>query len=193
MGDYRAILADPPWKFRAYSNKGDGRGAVAHYDVMDLRAIKAVPVASYAARDAVLFLWVTNPLLPQGLEVMSAWGFAFKTLAFAWAKRSSTGRAWHMGTGFWSRANVELCLLGTRGKPHRQSASVRMLVEAPIRQHSQKPDEVRQRIEQLVPGPYLELFARSTAPGWDVAHSPEAGRLDRGPIATRRIPSTRAA
>lgn len=192
MTSYAAIYADPPWSFAVRSARGLGRSAQAHYDCMDLPAIKALPVGEIAAKDACLFLWATNPMLPQALEVMSAWGFTYKTVAFAWAKRTKHGK-WHIGTGYWTRANAELCLLGTRGRPKRLSASVRMLVEAPVRQHSRKPNEVRAGIERLVAGPYVELFARETAPGWDVAFSSQEGLLDAGPVATRRIPSRPAA
>lgn len=186
---YSAILADPPWRFATYSAKGLGRSAEAHYDCLSLPEIKALPVGELALPDSCLFLWATNPLLPQALEVMAAWGFTYKTVAFCWSKRTKHGK-WHIGTGYWTRANAELCLLGTRGKPRRLSRGVRMLVEAPIRQHSRKPDEVRAGIEALVLGPYLELFARESAPGWSVTFSDQAGLLDAGPVATRRIPST---
>lgn len=186
---YGAIYADPPWRFRTWSETNQGRSARAHYDLMETVDIKALPVADMAAKDSCLFLWCINSMLPQAIEVIGAWGFTYKTVAFCWAKRTKHGKP-HIGTGYWSRANAELCLLGTRGKPRRQSASVRMLVEAQVLQHSQKPDEIRTRIEQLVPGPYIELFSRRSAPGWDVACSREAGLLDQGPVITRRVPST---
>lgn len=192
LGRYGAILADPPWRFATRSDKGLGRSAQAHYDCMTLPEIKALPVQGMAAKDCCMFLWTTNPMLPDALDVMRCWGFTFKTVAFCWAKRTKHGK-WHIGTGYWTRANAEICLLGTRGQPKRLSAAVRMLVEAPVRQHSRKPDEVRAGIEQLVAGPYLELFSRETAPGWDVAFSAQAGLLDDGPVPTRRLPSDLAA
>jgi N6-adenosine-specific RNA methylase IME4 len=133
-------------------------------------------------------------MLPQALSVIDAWGFTYKTVGFFWVKRTKHGKS-HIGTGYWTRANPEQCLLATRGRPKRVSASVRALVEAPLREHSRKPDEVRERIQALVPGPYCELFARSSAPGWDVAFSDESGLFDGAcaPVATRRIPSTRMA
>ena len=151
-----------------------------------------MPVADLAAPDCCLFLWATNPMLPQALDVMASWGFAYKTVAFCWAKRTKHGK-WHIGTGYWTRANAELCLFGTRGKPKRLSRAVRMLVEAPVREHSRKPDEVRRRIEELVPGPYLELFARETAPNWTTALSNQAGLFDAGPVRAQRYPSSLAA
>lgn len=185
---YGAILADPAWSFKTYSAKGKGRSPEAHYDCMSLADIKALPVADMAAPDCALFLWVTNPLLPQGLEVMAAWGWTYKTVAFCWSKKTKHGKS-HIGTGYWTRANAEICLLGTRGKPKRLDRGVRMLVEAPIREHSRKPDEVRAGIERLVPGPYLEIFARESAAGWD-SWGNQSGLFDAGPVKTRRIPST---
>lgn len=172
---YGAIYADPPWRFATRSPKGDGRSASAHYPVMSLAEIMALPVADLAAEDCALFLWVTDPLLPQGLDVMRAWGFEYKTVAFYWTKTNRDGSPF-VGMGYWTRANPEPCLLGVRGRPARLSPSVRRLIISPRREHSRKPDEVRDRIMRLVGGPYLELFARSTAPGWD-AWGREVGKF----------------
>jgi N6-adenosine-specific RNA methylase IME4 len=162
---------------------------------MDLPDIKALPVATLAAADCTLFLWVTKPMLPAGLEVMAAWGFEYKTVAFTWAKLNKradpqrlTSESFFMGMGYWTRANAEFCLLGTRGQPTRLARNVRELVTSPLREHSRKPDEVRSRVSQLVPGPYLELFARESAIGWD-SWGDQAGLFDDGPIKTRRQPS----
>ena len=171
---YRVIYADPPWTFSTYSRKGKGRSAEAYYDCMSLADIKALPVAEWAAADCVLLLWTTDPLLPTALEVIRAWGFAYKTVGFYWAKlnKSADPTIYHdasffTGLGFWTRANPEMCLLATRGHPHRRNANVRKLIVSPRREHSRKPDEAYQRIEALCEGPYLEMFARSTRPGWD--------------------------
>jgi N6-adenosine-specific RNA methylase IME4 len=164
---YKVVLADPPWTFATYSRKGKGRSAEAHYDCMSLAAIKALPVADWAAPDCALFLWATDPSLPQALEVIEAWGFAYKTVAFTWAKTTRDGTGFPIGCGYWTRANPELCLLATRGRPQRLSRSVRQLIVSPRREHSRKPDEAYERIEALVPGPYLELFAREQRPGWN--------------------------
>ena len=194
--DYRVVLADPPWTFRTFSDKGKGRSAEAHYPCLDLDAIAALPVASWCAPDAVLFLWATDPLLLQALEVVRAWGFAYKTVGFYWAKLNAAADPGRFGEadlftglGFWTRANPEPCLLATRGHPKRRSGSVRKLVIAPRREHSRKPDEVHARIEALVEGPYLELFAREARPGWD-AWGLETGLFDHGPVRTRKRPST---
>jgi len=195
-GHYRVIYADPPWSFATYSRKGKGRSPDAHYDCMDLDAIKRLPVAGWAHPDAVLLLWATDPLLDRALEVIQAWGFAYKTVGFYWAKLNKGTSAvaseadFFTGLGFWTRANPEPCLLATRGRPRRRSGGVRKLVLAPRREHSRKPDEMYERIEALLEGPYLELFARGSRPGWD-AWGDQAGLFDAGSVATRRWASAR--
>jgi N6-adenosine-specific RNA methylase IME4 len=173
---YGVIYADPPWSFRTYSDKGKGKSADRHYPVLSLAEIKALPVGDMAAEDCALLLWATFPLLPRALEVIAAWGFAYKASGFLWAKQTTTGRTWHFGCGYGTRKNTEPCLLATRGRPRRlpTGGSVRELVVAPRREHSRKPAEVRDRIGLLFPGPYLELFARERAAGWDARLSPEA-------------------
>ena len=169
MKKYSVILADPPWSFRAWSDKGMGRSAEQHYPTMRLEDIKALPVADLAAGDCVLFLWATFPMLKEALEVVDAWGFTYKTVAFTWVKenRKSPGLFW--GLGYWTRANAEVCLLATRGSPKRQSAAVHQVILSPVERHSKKPDEVRERIAALMGDvPRVELFARQQTPGWDI-------------------------
>ena len=169
MKKYNVILADPPWSFRAWSNKGMGRSAEQHYPTMRLEDIKALPVADLAAEDCVLFLWATFPMLKEALEVIDTWGFTYKTVAFTWVKenRKSPGLFW--GLGYWTRANAEICLLATRGSPKRQSAAVHQVILSPVEQHSKKPDAIRERIVTLMGDvPRVELFARQETPGWDV-------------------------
>ncbi len=189
---YRVIYADPPWTFATYSRKGKGRSPEAHYDCMTLADIKALPVADWAADDCVLLLWTTDPLLEKAFEVIRAWGFTYKTVGFYWAKlNKSSGRvptderSFFTGLGFWTRANPEPCLLATRGHPKRRSADVRKLVISPRREHSRKPDEVYDRITALCEGPYLEMFARGSRPGWDVWGS-ETDLFDAGTGPQRR-------
>lgn len=164
---YGVIYADPPWTFGTYSPKGKGRSAEQHYDCMNLDDIKALPVETWTANDALLLLWTTDPFLVKALEVMAAWGFKYKTVGFVWAKTNRISKGWFTGMGFWTRANPEICLLGTKGHPKRQSKAVHKLVIAPRQEHSRKPDEIYDRIEALVAGPYLELFARRNHAGWD--------------------------
>ena len=165
-GHFGAILADPPWKFVTYSERGQGRSASRHYEVMTFEEIASLPVHNVAASDAWLFLWVPGPHLPFGLQLIERWGFRYSGFGFVWAKQNPSGVGWHMGNGFTTRKNTELCLLGRRGKPQRNSKGVRELIVSPRRKHSQKPDEQYARIERLVDGPYLELFARQRRPGW---------------------------
>jgi N6-adenosine-specific RNA methylase IME4 len=192
---YPVIYADPPWRFQNFSQKGEGRNAIAHYDCLDVEALANLPVADYAAPDCTLLMWATDPLLPQALKIIESWGFTYKTVGFYWAKLNKAANAggfttddFFSGLGYWTRANVEQCLLATRGKPRRISKSVRKLCVAPRREHSRKPEEIYSRIEALVAGPYLELFARETRPGWD-QWGDQAGLFDHGEVNTRRIPS----
>ena len=168
-GRFGAILADPPWPYATYSAKGKGRSAESWYSTMSIDDIKAMPVGQWAANDCVLFLWATKPILPRAFEVIKAWGFEYKTNGFVWIKTrgvSAPGAAprFHFGLGHWTRANPEQCLLATRGRPRRLHAGVPELLLAPLREHSRKPDEIYGRVEQLVGGPYLELFSRDGDP-----------------------------
>lgn len=194
-GAYGAIYADPPWRFSTYSEKGKGRSAEAHYDCMSLPEIKAMPVGSWAAPDAALFMWATDPMLQHAMEVLTAWGFKYKTVAFYWVKLNKgrdgmflTPKDFFTGMGFWTRANPEMCLLGTRGHPKRRNNDVQKLLLAPRREHSRKPEAAYERIERLVSGPYLELFARAGQPGWDLLGN-QTSLFDDGPVQTRRRPS----
>jgi N6-adenosine-specific RNA methylase IME4 len=188
---YGAIYADPPWSFRNWSAKGTGRNAISHYDCLDFPALAALPIAELAADDCALFLWATDPLLPRALELIQAWGFEYKTVAFYWVKLNSAAKDdadFFTGLGYWTRANPEQCLIATRGKPARQAKDVRRLVVEKRREHSRKPDCVRERIERLVAGPFLELFARETKPGWD-CWGDQVALFDQGTVRTRRQPS----
>jgi len=167
VGGAGAILVDPPWRFRVWSRKGEGRSACQHYPTnLTLSDLASLPVGAVAALDCWLFLWSTTPMLPAALWLMEQWGFIYSGNGFAWVKLNPGGVGFHTGLGFTTRKNIELCLLGKRGKPRRRSASVRELIVAPRREHSRKPDEVYSRIEALCIGPYVELFARQQWPGW---------------------------
>lgn len=159
-GPFGAILADPPWAFRTYSKKNvaPARGAQP-YAVMSLADIAALPVEQVAAKDCLLFMWTVSHLQREAFDVAAAWGFKPVSVAFVWDK----GR---MGMGYWTRQEVEICHLFKRGKPGRLSKKVRSVIRAPRREHSRKPDEQYERIEALVGGPYLELFARQSWREW---------------------------
>lgn len=165
-GQFSLIYADTPWRFALRSSKGEKKSPQSHYQCMSLDDIKALPVASVAAPDCLLFMWATAPMLPQALEVMAAWGFTFKTMG-AWAKRSSTGAKWAFGTGYILRSASEPFLIGTRGRPKVHTKSERNLIVAPVREHSRKPDNTRRMLEAMIPhGDRLEMFAREAADGW---------------------------
>lgn len=160
QGPFGAILADPPWSFRTYSGKDVAPArAEQPYSVMSLANLKALPVGDVAARDCILFMWTVSHLQDEATDLARSWGFAPKSVAFIWDK----GR---VGMGYWTRQEAEICKLYTRGKPKRKSKGVRQLIHAPRREHSRKPDEQYARIEALVDGPYLEMFARQAWPGW---------------------------
>ena len=175
MRRYAVIYADPPW---CYRNKRRGYGgAEDHYPTMGLGEIKALQVP--AADNCALFIWGTMPLLQDAFEVIDAWGFTYKTTAFCWVKQNSSGVGLVTGMGYWTRSNVEVCLLATRGRPRPISHRVHSVVISPRRRHSEKPGEVRDRIVQLMGNvPRLEMFARTRTPGWDVFGNEVKGGID---------------
>ena len=166
---YNIIYADPAWYFKTYSDKGDKRSATQHYDCMSISDIYNLPVNTISDNDCILFIWVIDPMLPEAIEVIKSWGFKYKTVAFTWVKENKKSEGYFTGLGYWTRANPEMCLLATKGKPKRLSKSVRQLIVSKLQQHSKKPDEIRNRIIELCGDlPRIELFARQKTPGWDV-------------------------
>lgn len=170
MFGYEVIYADPAWRYENYSKAGEWKNAARHYDCMSIEDIAALPVGHLAAPNCALFCWVTNPLLAQAIDVIRGWGFTYKTVAFTWAKRTRRDGGWHMGLGYSTRANVELCLLATMGEVGLPlDRGVRSLIVEPLREHSRKPDRVRDDILRLYGDrPRCELFGRTQTPGWDV-------------------------
>ena len=171
-GHFGAILADPPWRFSVWGRRSS-RDPERHYPTHETDQIADLPVETLAAPDSCLFMWFSWPMLPDALTLIKEWGFEFKTCAFCWVKGNATQIEFFndstkadMTLGYWTRANSEACLLATRGKPKRLNADVRQGIIEPRREHSRKPDCVHERIERLVAGPYLELFARQSRPGW---------------------------
>jgi site-specific DNA-methyltransferase (adenine-specific) len=161
---YKIILADPPW---AYNDKTPRGGAEKHYSTMSTADICKLPIQTLADPDCALFMWGTYPKLADALQVMAAWGFEYKTLAFQWVKTYKNGTPF-WGLGRWTRANTEPCFLAVRGKPKRLNMGVHQLIMSQIRKHSEKPPEVRDRIKLLLGDlPAVELFARQQVPGWD--------------------------
>ena len=163
---YQIIYADPPWSFNFQKRNGLSKEAKEKlYPTMKSGDIVSLPIESIADENAILFLWVMNSEIPLALRCIEAWGFKYKTVAFTWVK--TTKNTFHFGGGNWTRSNPELCLLATRGRIKRQSASVRNLMFSSLREHSRKPDETRSEIIRLVGDlPRIELFARQQTPGW---------------------------
>lgn len=168
MFGYNILHIDPAWGFQNWSEKGEGRNPNQHYETMTADQIAALPVGELARGDCACFLWCVDPLLDKAFNVLREWGFRYVTVAFTWAKQSSTGAAWHMGTGYYTRANPEVCLLGMMGSLPRRDAGVRQLIVDPVREHSRKPDRIADDIVRLFGDlPRAELFARTRRSGWD--------------------------
>lgn len=168
------IMADPAWRFDLRSAAGEGKAAQAQYSCMPLDAIKAMPVLDLASENSVLWLWATNPMLREAIEVMAAWGFTFKT-AGTWVKTTKHGKL-SFGTGYILRSANEPFLIGTRGEP-KTSKSVRSAIMGLAREHSRKPEEAYAEAEKLMPAARrLELFSRTNRPGW-ITWGDEAGKF----------------
>jgi len=169
---YSVIYADPPWK---YNNRANHKtrfrgGACGHYQLMPMAEIASLPIGDIAAENSALFLWCTFPYLDEQITLFKHWGFKYRTVAFTWIKTNPDTREPFFGVGYYTKSNAEVCLLGVRGRMKPISNAVSSVIIAPRQEHSRKPNEARQRIVQLF-GDVLriELFARSRAPGWDVA------------------------
>jgi N6-adenosine-specific RNA methylase IME4 len=168
--NYKTILADPPWRFQNRTGKmAPEHKRLNRYPTLDLSEIKEIPVHLVAAKNAHLYLWVPNALLKEGLEVMDAWGFEYKT-NIIWHKIRKDGGPDGRGVGFYFRNTTEIVLFGTRGslrtlEPGRSQVNI---LKTRKQEHSRKPDEMYELIEKCSSGPYLELFARGARPNWDV-------------------------
>ena len=162
---YNIIYADPPWQYARSKVQG---AAEKHYRTMSVDDICQLPIAEICGKDCILFMWATFPQLKEALQVIKAWGFNYRSVAFVWLKQNKSGIGWFYGLGFWTRGNAEICLLATKGQPKRKSAKVHQFIISPLRGHSQNPDEARDKIVELVGDlPRVELFAREKADGWD--------------------------
>ncbi len=166
---FKTILADPPWQFQNRTGKvAPEHKRLNRYPTMCLDEIKALPVQEVADNNSHLYLWVPNALLLDGLDVMKAWGFKYKT-NIIWEKVRNDGEPDGRGVGFYFRNVTEILLFGVRGKNVRTLSPGRSqvnLVRSKKREHSRKPDEMIDLIERCSPGPYLELFARGVRDGW---------------------------
>ena len=180
-GSFEIVLADPPWAFKGYRPDLIGsRDVERHYPTMRLADIKALPVADLAARDSHLFLWTTGPFLEKAFEVIRAWGYRYSGIGFTWIKLkrsldphqlrllASADGDFHVGMGYTTRKNTEVCLLARRGNARRVDKGVREVILAPVREHSRKPEEARDRIERYAGDVRrADLFSREPRPGWE--------------------------
>jgi N6-adenosine-specific RNA methylase IME4 len=168
---YKIIYADPPWE---YKESGSGNRVVSsHYQTMDIESIKSMPIHEIADDTCILFIWVTFPRLKQGLEVIESWGFEYYGLGFDWVKTNQKSGTPFWGMGYYTRQNTEICLIGVRkNNKFRIKPKVRnvlSVVHSAKREHSRKPDEIRQKIVDICGDfPRIELFARQKSEGWDV-------------------------
>ena len=168
---YNIIYADPAWHFQNYNNTKAQTNPDRHYKTMSMEDIAKLPVNDIADKDCVLLMWCTDPLLHKQIPIVEKWGFTYKTVGFHWVKtnKDKSNNLYFIGTGYWTRANNEICILATKGKPSRKKgANVQRLVVADRREHSRKPDRIRNDIVELCGDlPRIELFARQKAEGWD--------------------------
>jgi N6-adenosine-specific RNA methylase IME4 len=168
---FATILADPPWQFQNKTGKiAPEHKRLSRYSTMTLEDICTLPVEDVAAPTAHLYLWVPNALLPEGLEVMKAWGFKYKSNVI-WHKIRKDGGSDGRGVGFYFRNVTEVLLFGVRGKNARTLPPGRSqvnMMQTRKREHSRKPDEQYDLVQSCSPGPYLEMFARGERAGWDV-------------------------
>ncbi len=164
---YDIVYLDPPWDYKGQlqhskPGMGDTGGAVRHYDVLKLARLKQFPMRDIMSDDALVFLWVTNPHLDQGIELLKSWGLKYSTVGFVWNKIK-------VNPGFYTMSQCELCIIGKNGKipQPRGARNVRQYIESMRGKHSQKPAEARERIEEMFPDhAKVELFAREQKKGW---------------------------
>jgi len=168
QGSFATVLADPPWRFVNRTGKmAPEHKRLSRYPTLTLKEIMDIPIAKVATESSHLYLWVPNALLAEGMQVMKAWGFTYKT-NLIWHKIRKDGGPDGRGVGFYFRNTTELILFGIRGSlrtlaPGRRQVNI---IRTRKREHSRKPDELYDIVEQCSPGPYLELFARGARPGW---------------------------
>jgi len=167
---YNIIYADPPYSYRDKRDKHPRLcgGASVHYNTMTLEDIKNLPVNKITDKNCMLFLWTTFPNLQEGLDVVKAWGFDYRTLGFSWIKLNKKNGKPFFGIGYYTKSNCECCLIGVKGKPIVASNFVSSVVMSPREQHSKKPDIIREKIVELCGDiPRIELFARERYDKWD--------------------------
>ena len=172
---YQIIYADPPWSYNdkrggaGYKNPNGAGGANKHYQTLSLDQICSIDVKSISNDNCMLFLWCTSSLLDYGFQVIKSWDFIFKNVGFVWVKLTKDLSKPYSGMGYYTNQNAEFCLIALKGKYWRQAKNIKQIVQEPRREHSRKPDCIRDRIVELCGDlPRIELFARQKTPGWDV-------------------------
>jgi len=168
MKTYKLIYADPGWKYNDKCNSGK-RGSIHKYTVSAIEELIRLDIPSISDKDCLLAMWHVAPMPKEAIRLAEAWGFTVKTMkGFTWHKTTKHGKS-HFGMGHYTRSNTEDCLFAVKGRPIRISASVPQFISSPIREHSRKPDEIRDRLVNLLGDvPRIELFARQVVAGWDV-------------------------
>jgi len=162
-GKFNIIYADPPWEYYDGGNKNQSQ----HYDTYTVQELYDVPIKDLEADNCILFLWVTFPILDQVFGLIEHWGFKYSTVGFVYIKSKKDGAGFFFGLGNWTRSNVELCLIATKGSIERKDASISQIIYEPVGEHSEKPEIVKEKIVQLVGDlPRIELFARKETLGW---------------------------
>ena len=169
MAKYSIIYADPCWDYNGATQHTDGdfkegKSAIDHYKTLKLPELKKMNVANLCEKDCLLFMWSSSPHLDQAIDLMKAWGFQYKTIAFVWDKQKTN-------PGYYTLSSIEICIVGKRGKipSPRGQRNIRQFISELRTQHSKKPDGVRERIGQMFPTQKkLEMFARQKCDGWDV-------------------------
>ena len=183
---YKIIYADPPWEYNKLfvrsriPFKNRGKFGCLKYDTLTLSEICNLPVKQISDKNSVLLIWITFPCLPDVFDVIDAWGFNFITTAFTWVKRNRSGIGYFSGLGMYTKANAEICILAKRGKGIPVlNKKIQQICDLPLTTHSEKPDEIRQRIVRLFGDlPRIELFARTKINGWDVWGNDENLKLE---------------
>lgn len=167
MKKYKIIYADPPWSY-SDKRKGSLGGAENHYKTMSITAIKNLRVSDISDENCILFMWVTFPMLQEGLDTIKAWGFKYKTLGFSWIKHNKKNGKPFFGIGHYTKSNCEVCLIGIKGRPEIKSNKISSVIIEARTEHSKKPWQVREKIVDLMGDiSRIELFARQNTKGWE--------------------------
>jgi len=177
---YNIIYADPAWAYLRKDTRGSPYPEMSTEEIINFK-VNGKLVKEISDKNCILFLWATFPRLTEALKVIEGWGFEYRTLGFNWIKQNRNNPSWFWGMGNWTRSNPEICLIGIKGKPKRLRADIHSVIVSSYREHSKKPDVIRDKIIQLMGDlPRIELFARTKVHGWDVIGNDE--KLQNQPL-----------